>query len=690
MDEIEVLNAALAGRYHIERTVGEGGMATVYLARDIKHERPVALKVLDSELGASLGAARFLTEIRTTAQLVHPHILPLYDSGDADGHLFFVMPFIEGETLRDLVDREDRLAVSDAIRLFAEVTDAVGFAHKRGIIHRDIKPENILLAGRHAFVADFGIARAISVSGDERLTRAGMTLGTPAYMSPEQASGSPRLDARTDIYSLGCLLFELISGDPPFTGATNQEVIAQRFQLEIGPSVSALRSGVPARVDAAIRKAMAREPMARFQTTEQFIAALTAESSPSGLRRATDLAPQSTVNRPAFAAPGAPNSAPTTATPAAPVGDTGAAAAAPPDRPRFAPPINPTGEAPRNRPPKQSLGHKLMRPGLFKTPAASTVDFGTTELLVRGRAMVATRAEGVQRGIDLLQEAAARTPDAPEVFAELASAYTTAALASTMLPLDAWSDARDSANHALTLDPKCARAYVELGNAALWYDWDWATARSHFDRGAALRPNDPLVQAALGTYWSSRSLHDDALWCCERAVSADPNGSAARTSLAVARFFARRFTESVTTCDQVIAVEPAFSEAHRWKALALRELGKTDDALNAAEAAMRLSGRHPWSMATRALVCASADRTDAARAIVDELAARDESHPMPHTGLAMVLLQLGDAAGCVERLQRAVAARDPWLVMLAADPRFDMVRQDAGFGAVVEGVGAPR
>lgn len=666
-EPIDALNAALAGRYRIERTIGEGGMATVYLAHDVRHERSVALKVLDPDLGASLGATRFLAEIRTTAQLHHPHVLPLYDSGDADGLLYFVMPFIEGESLRARLDRDDRLDVAEALRLFTEIADAVGFAHARGIIHRDLKPENVLCAGRHVFVADFGIARAVTVSGTKRMTSAGMTLGTPAYMSPEQASGSPRLDARSDIYSLGCMLFEMLTGDPPFSGETNQEVIAQRFQHEIGPSVLALRSGVPARVDAAVRKSMAREPIARFQSTAEFVAALT-----------TDLLPRTGVPTPFGSAHGSATTA----------GAPGTHAPSGAERPAPPAPDDST-ELHRQRAPRQSLGKKLMRPGQL-TSSAHAIDVGTTELLVRGRAMVATRAEGVLRGIDLLKQAAARTPDAAEVFAELASAHSTAALASTLTPAEAWREVRAHADHALTLDAKCARAYVELGNAALWYDWDWATARAHFDRGAALTPNEPLVQAALGMYWSTRGLHDDATWCCERAVGADPHDAAARTSLAIARFFARRFTECVAACDQVIAADPAFSEAHRWKALALRELGQFDDALGAAETAMRLSGRHPWAMASRALVCASADRADAAHAIVEELRARGDTQPVPALGVAMVLLQLGDTDGSVEWLRRALADRDPWLVMLNADPRFDVIRHDARFAGVVEQMGVPR
>ena len=206
------LSAALANRYKLEHLLGEGGMATVYLAEDVKHDRKVAVKVLRPELAAVLGAARFLREITTTANLRHPHILPLYDSGEADELLFYVMPYVEGETLRDLLDREKQLPLDDAFKITREVADALSYAHARGVIHRDIKPENILLESGHAVVADFGIARAVSAAGSEQLTQTGMAVGTPAYMSPEQASGIGDVDGRSDLYALGCVLYEMLAG----------------------------------------------------------------------------------------------------------------------------------------------------------------------------------------------------------------------------------------------------------------------------------------------------------------------------------------------------------------------------------------------------------------------------------------------------------------------------------------------
>ena len=216
------LTTVLADRYRIERELGAGGMATVYLAEDLKHDRKVAIKVLRPELAMALGAERFLREIATTANLRHPHILPLYDSGEAGGFLYYVMPLVEGESLRDRLDRQKQLPIDEALSISREVADALGYAHQRGIIHRDIKPENILLEGGHAVVADFGIARAISRAGADKLTATGISVGSPLYMSPEQAAGDANLDGRSDLYALGCVLYEMLGGQAPFTGPTKK------------------------------------------------------------------------------------------------------------------------------------------------------------------------------------------------------------------------------------------------------------------------------------------------------------------------------------------------------------------------------------------------------------------------------------------------------------------------------------
>jgi TolB-like protein/tetratricopeptide (TPR) repeat protein/tRNA A-37 threonylcarbamoyl transferase component Bud32 len=267
------LVAALADRYRIERELGQGGMATVYLAQDIKHDRQVAVKVLKPELGAVLGVERFLAEIRVTANLRHPHILPLYDSGDADGHLFYVMPFVEGESLRDRLDREKQLPVDTALQIAREVADALSYAHSRGVIHRDIKPGNILLESGHAVVADFGIAKAVRAAGGESLTQTGMSLGTPAYMSPEQAAGEQDLDGRSDLYALACVLYEMLAGQPPFTGPTAEALVRQHMVVD-APPVTNYRPAVPPPVAAALQRALAKAPADRFNPVAQFSEAL--------------------------------------------------------------------------------------------------------------------------------------------------------------------------------------------------------------------------------------------------------------------------------------------------------------------------------------------------------------------------------------------------------------------------------
>ena len=267
------LTAALSDRYRIERELGAGGMATVYLAEDARHHRQVALKVLRPELAAVIGAERFLKEIETTANLQHPHILPLFDSGTVDGTVFYVMPFVEGESLRDRLVRDKQLPIGDAVRIAREVASALDYAHRKGIIHRDIKPENILLHDGQALVADFGIALAASTTGGTRMTETGMSLGTPHYMSPEQAMGERTLDARTDVYALGCVLYEMLTGEPPFNGPTAQAIVA-RVMTDRPRPLTETRATVPEHVEAAVTTALQKLPADRFATAAEFSAAL--------------------------------------------------------------------------------------------------------------------------------------------------------------------------------------------------------------------------------------------------------------------------------------------------------------------------------------------------------------------------------------------------------------------------------
>ncbi len=300
-DVLTRLTVSLADRYRIDRDLGSGGMAIVYLAHDVRHDRDVAIKVLHPDLGVALGGERFLSEIKTTAKLQHPHILPLLDSGDAEGLLYYVMPYVTGETLRARLERERQLPIEDALRIAREVADALSTAHALGIIHRDIKPENILLQGGHALVADFGIALAVQQAGGARMTQTGLSLGTPQYMSPEQAMGERTIDARADIYALGTVTYEMLTGDPPFSGSSVQAIVSRVITEEPRPLVSQ-RKSVPESVESAVLRALEKLPADRFASAAEYATALDHSAPP--VRRATRAARSTPHRQRAVAAAG--------------------------------------------------------------------------------------------------------------------------------------------------------------------------------------------------------------------------------------------------------------------------------------------------------------------------------------------------------------------------------------------------
>jgi eukaryotic-like serine/threonine-protein kinase len=288
--QLERLKNAFAGQYEIDREVGSGGMATVYLARDLKHDRQVAIKILRPELAAALGPDRFPREIRIVAKLQHPHVLPLHDSGETEGFLYYVMPFVDGESLRSKLDREGQLPVHDAVRILKEVADALAYAHSHGVLHRDIKPDNVTLSGRHALVMDFGVAKAVSSAGGEKLTTVGVAVGTPTYMSPEQATGEEHIDQRSDIYALGILGYELLTGSTPFTGKTAQAILSAHV-LEPPAEITTKRPAVPPALADLLMRCLEKNPADRWQTADEILHQLEAFGTPSGGITPTDTRP---------------------------------------------------------------------------------------------------------------------------------------------------------------------------------------------------------------------------------------------------------------------------------------------------------------------------------------------------------------------------------------------------------------
>ena len=308
------LQTAFTGRYNIVRELGAGGMATVYLADDVKHGRSVAVKVLRPELAAALGPDRFPREIRILARLQHPHILPLHDSGEVDGFLFYTMPFVDGESLRERIDREGALPVQDTVRIMREVADALSSAHAAGVLHRDIKPANVMLSGRHALVMDFGVAKAVRDAGGETLTTVGVAVGTPTYMSPEQATGAENLDQRSDIYALGVMAYEMLTGRPPFTAKTAAGVLSAHV-LEKPVPIRTHRPSVPPRLEELVMRCLEKEPADRWQSAEELILPLESLSTPSGgttpttTRPVKVVAPSSAASEPAVPTTQVPPSA---------------------------------------------------------------------------------------------------------------------------------------------------------------------------------------------------------------------------------------------------------------------------------------------------------------------------------------------------------------------------------------------
>ena len=737
------LAAALAGRYRIERELGAGGMATVYLAHDLKHERNVALKVLLPDLAQSVGAERFLAEIKTTARLQHPHILALYDSGEAAGNLFYVMPLVEGESLRERLDRDQKLPVEEARRVASEVADALSYGHAQGVVHRDIKPENIMLAAGHALVADFGIARAVSAAGSQRLTQAGMTLGTAAYMSPEQASGEERIDARSDVYSLACVLYEMLAGEPPFTGPSAAAVIAQRF-TKTAPSVIVKVGNVPRSIDAAIRMAMAREPGDRFQSAAEFAVALAGKSVPyrngEDAKKSIAVLPFTNMSADPDAEffsdgiaeeilnalvrlPGLRVIARTSSfafkgknVDIREIGEKlGAGMVLEGSVRRAANRLRITAQLidaagghhlwseRYDREMKDvfeiqdeitlairdALSEKIL--GIEKGPRISKalIDAETYELFLRGRFHIAKRAEGMEKGMEYLGQVVARAPTYAPAYAELATAYSLLTVYGAIPAQVGWPKVRELAEVTLSLDPNSARAHAELGNVAFLFDWDWKEARAHYEHAIALDANDPWVHMLLGHYSSSLGRHEEAVWRCQRAASLDPLNPSVRVSLAITHFLARRYEEAIAVCDQIIDLDAAFSESHRWKGKALRHLGRRDEARGPTEAAVRLSGRHQWAVSDEAILHAAAGRTDVALALLQELMTRSAPQPTRPLAIALIYAELGDLDQYFEWMERSYAARDAWLAMLNAEPEYDRGRADPRHEALVQRVGIP-
>jgi tRNA A-37 threonylcarbamoyl transferase component Bud32/tetratricopeptide (TPR) repeat protein len=674
-DLLERLGAALANRYAVESAIGRGGMATVFLAEDVRHHRRVAIKVLHPELASTVGAERFLQEIEVVAGLNHPHILPVHDSGEADGLLFFVMPFVEGESLRQRLDREGQLPVEMAVQLGTEVAGALDYAHRRGVIHRDIKPGNILLSEGHAVLADFGIARAISVAAEDRVTSTGLGVGTPLYASPEQTAGQETLDGRTDIYSLGCVLYEMLAGEVPLAGATPQSIQAKRLS-ETPTPLTLLRDTVPPALNAAIGRALARVPADRWETAAGFATALkaaTVEASPNQWtdpgRPATTTAVHSATDkgRGSKRRMGGLVVA-ALAVVAAIAGYLALGRTDGSDQPRI--PI--------------AADRMEARQLYLRGDASWESAYGDTELDVQTRTQLALQAAA------RFDSATQLDPESADGWAGLARVFAFMG-AQRLLPADsAFPLVLEPAERAIALDSTSARAYEALGLKYYVFDWQWQKSYDAFMTAARLEPGNPDLPRWLA--WAAMIQTDlgrpDSARATIRSAPETASDSYARVTFVRGLQYARDFEAALAEA-RLLVDEAGFPGRHQffaWEVMlqAQLELGLFEDARETLRSIPEdvLAPRRGWCL--EAYYFARSGNKEQALASLDDLrTAGVELYPRAE---AIVYAWLGDLDRAFELLE-AEFETTGMVWYLPSDPAFDPLREDPRFDLMLARMG---
>jgi serine/threonine-protein kinase len=732
-DPIRPLPAVLAGRYPIERELGRGGMATVYLAQDTKHHRQVALKVFRPELAALLGPDRFLREVEIAARLSHPHIVPLYDSGEAEGLLFYVMPYIQGESLRAKLARETQLAVDEALAIARQVGSALGYAHAQQVIHRDVKPENILLHEGEAMVTDFGIALAASVAAQQRLTQTGFTVGTLEYMSPEQATGDRALDARSDIYSLGCVLYEMLAGEPPYTGRTTQAVIAKRLADPV-PSVRRLRPTVPSAVERALLKALASTPADRFASTADFVTALTASVPEAPAAPCVAVLPflnLSTDPENEYFADGITEDVITHLSKIRSLKVISRASVMPfkkrdqslrqiasqlcatklldgsvrraGDRVRIVAQLvdvesdEPLWAETYDRQLTDifaiqtdvalhiagALRAELTSEEQIRIEREPTTDLQAYQLFLQGRHLFTRYTPAaMQRAIEYFKRAIARDPAYAAAYAGVAKAYAELAESGALDPQLARRNATEAVTQALRLDPQlgeahCTRAYLR----ALW-DFDWAGAEAEFKRALELCPSGADAYDLYGRMCSALGRFDEAIALQQRAQELDP--LAHRLDVATTQLRAGRYQEAAAAAAQAIEFEPDLDRAHATLGWASFKQGRTDEGLAELERAVAASPEDTQWLAQLGQAYGLAGRVDDARNVLRQLDERARAGYVTPYHFVFVYTGLGEQERALDFLERAFEERGGAIYGIKGSFLFAPLRQHPRFTALLK------
>jgi eukaryotic-like serine/threonine-protein kinase len=744
------LRTALADRYTIERELGRGGMATVFLARDLKHHRAVAVKLLRPELAGPIGPERFLREIQIAAGMSHPHILPLFDSGSVDGLPYYVMPYVEGESLRQRLERERQLPIETALQITREVGDALGYAHSLGFVHRDIKPENVLLSNGHAVVADFGIARAISAAGGDKLTETGFSLGTPSYMSPEQAAGESEVDGRSDLYSLACVLYEMLGGDPPFLGRTPQHILA-RHVLDPVPPLRTVRATVPPSVDDALLRALAKTPADRFSTMFQFLQALDSEGREpeSTVLRSTQPPVRSIAVLPFANLSGDPDNeyfgdglaeellnllgrikgirvaSRTSAfafkgskTDLRNIGQMlnvqnvveGSVRKA---GNRIRVMVQLTNAADGydlwteryDRELKDVFGMqdeiahmvvdalqiRLNGEQAGRLGKRATADPEAFDCYLKGRHHWNNRPAGVLKAVEYFKQAVAKDPSYALAYTGLADCYGSMGgwEGNAMAPRDAWPQADAAARRALELDDTLGEAHTSLAHVHLHYGWNWPAAQHEFRRALELHPRYATAHHWLSHLAMAMQRPDLSLAESRRCLELDPVDLVLNVHLIWHYWIGGHPDEAIEQGAKTRELYPNSFWPEFFTGLAYEEKNLPDQAVSHLEKAAAMSNGTAFVLAGLGHAHAAAGQQSKADELLQALNALSRQRYVPAYDRAIIYTGLNEIDLAFEWLQRAYDERSSWMSYLNIEPRLAPLRTDARFAELVRGLGYP-
>ncbi len=734
------LKASLADRYTVERELGHGGMATVYLAEEKKHGRKVAIKVLRPEITAALGTERFLREIGIAARLSHPHIVPLIDSGEAGGLLYYVQPHVPGGSLRDRLLGERQLPLKDALRIAQDVGAGLDFAHRQGFVHRDVKPENILFADGHALLADFGVARACCGAEDDAaqtgptVTDVGLAVGTPEYMSPEQASGDQDLGAASDVYSLACVVYEMLVGEPPFQG-TGRTVIAKQV-TEIPRPLRGFRPEVPAPIERAILHALEKDPEQRYGTAAEFIAALLAPEGP-GAGRAPATTRSIAVLPFVNASPDPGNEylsdgitdelidalakiaglrlASRTSVfalkgRALDVRAVGALLGVSVvlegtvrragDRLRITAQLTSTDDGRllwSQRYDRQLVDVFAIQDEIAATivntlratmfadlsdyiPRRYTENIHAYGLYLKGRFAWNKRTqEGVAEAIDYFKQAIAEDPGYAPAYAGLGDSYSLDVDYRAIPVADAYARAKEYAGKALALDESLPSAHASLAWVLFIYDWKWDEAEREFRRAIELNPRYASAHQWFAFLLAARGQFDAALVEGHTALELDPASVSIRRAVGWVYFYARRYAQAREHLSRAIEMNPLAVESYRMLGSTLALQGENAEAERIFQEALALPGSGAYSIGMLGWQLARLGKRDDAEQLLRQLESTRQQGYVSPVAFAMVHIGLGNLQQALDWTERAYEERRGWVVYANVNPIFDPLRHEARF-----------